>query len=82
MKKKSNYEELNEIVVKSQEELDMIPLDYKGKIYIEFGDCFNRAIVRNKYYRSVEARGNSSFEAWENSACGFMRISKKSIALA
>ena len=62
-KKKINYDELNEIIVKTQEELDMIPLDFKGSIYIEFGSCFDKAIVKNKYYKSVVARGNSSVVA-------------------
>ena len=73
---KIDYSKLCEIVVKSQKELDDIPLDFKGRIYIEFGGPFNRAVVRNKYYykvvargnSSVEARGNSSVEAWENSS--------------
>ena len=66
--KKIDYEKLAEITVKSQEELDMIPLDFKGRIYIEFGDCFKPAIVKNCYILSVEARGNSSVEAWGNSS--------------
>lgn len=33
--KKIDYNKLSEITVKSQEELDMIPLDFKGRIYIE-----------------------------------------------
>lgn len=61
-----DYENLTEITVKSQEELDMIPLDFKGVIYIEFGDCFKPAVVNNRYELSVEARGNSSVEAWGN----------------
>ena len=71
-----DYKNLKEITVKSQEELDKIPLDFKGKIYIEFGTYFDPAIIRNKYYynvvargnSSVEARGNSSVEAWGNSS--------------
>lgn len=39
-----NYKILEEITVKSQEELDNIPLDYKGKIYIEFGTYFDKAV--------------------------------------
>ena len=31
-----NYKILEEITVKSQEELDNIPLDYKGIIYIDW----------------------------------------------
>ena len=66
--KKIYYERLTMITVKSQEELDMIPADFKGQIYIEFGTFFNRAIVSKRYARSVVARENSSVEAWENSS--------------
>ena len=55
-----DYENLTEITVKSQKELDMIPKDFKGHIYIEFGTYYNPAVVKNKYYRSVEAREKSS----------------------
>ena len=76
MKNKIDYEKLEEITVKSQKELDNIPLDFKGRIYIEFGTFEGKAIVKNKYCRSVVARenssvvawGNSSVEAWENSS--------------
>ena len=30
-----NYDALTEITVKTQNELDMIPLDFKGRIYIK-----------------------------------------------
>ena len=79
-----DYSTLSEITVKTQDELDMIPLDFEGRIYIEFGTRWNEAIVRNKYIQSVvayenssveargnssvEARGNSSVEAYENSS--------------
>ena len=79
-----DYEKLSEITVKNQEELDAIPVDFKGRIYVEFGDCFEPAIVNKKYGRSVVAWGNSSVvargnssvvarenssvEAWENSS--------------
>ena len=63
-----NYEALSKITVKSQEELDMIPENFKGQIYIEFGTCWQPAIVTRKYYRRVVARGNSSVEAWGNSS--------------
>ena len=56
------------ITVKSQAELDRIPLDCNEVIYIEFGTYFNPAIVRNKYKYSVVARENSSVEARENSS--------------
>ncbi len=57
-----------EVVVKTQEELDMIPEDYKGQIYIEGGVYYDRIAVTKQYYDSVVARGNSSVEAWENSS--------------
>ena len=56
------------IIVKSQAELDRIPLDTDEQIYIEFGSYFAPAIVRNKYRYSVVARGNSSVEARGNSS--------------
>ena len=71
-----DYSKLTEITVKSQEELDMIPEDFGGRIYIEFGKPWNRAVVKKGYCRSVvawenssvEARGNSSVVALENSS--------------
>ena len=63
-----NYDALSEITVKSQSELDMIPDDFKGRIYIEFGTYFNRAVLNRRFYRRVVARENSSVEAWENSS--------------
>ena len=82
--KKQDYKNLTKITVKSQKELDMIPLDFKGRIYIEFGTYFKPAIVNNRYElsvvawenssvvamgnSSVEARENSSVVAWENSS--------------
>ena len=66
--KKIDYSRAHEITVRSQEELDDIPVDFKGRIYIEFGTWDNRAFVRKKYLSSVVARGNSSVEARENSS--------------
>ncbi len=63
-----DYEQLISITVKSQDELEMIPEDFKGKIYIEFGSYFNPAIINKAYVRSVVARGNSSVEARGNSS--------------
>ena len=64
--KKINYSKTYEITVKNQKELDSIPDDFKGRIYIAFGTLFNRAVVRKRYLLSVVARENSSVEAWEN----------------
>lgn len=63
-----DYSKLKEITVKTQEELDSIPDDFKGRIYIDGGTPFARIYVTKKYYFSVEARGNSSVVAWENSS--------------
>ncbi|HWS31020.1 MAG TPA: hypothetical protein VN512_13020 [Clostridia bacterium] len=63
-----DYSKLAEITVKSQAALDMIPADFAGRIYIEFGTWNNRAVVNKRYGRSVMARGNSSVVAWENSS--------------
>ena len=66
--KKIDYSKTWEITVKSQKELDSIPGDFEGKIYIAFGTPFNRAVVRKRYLSSVVARGNSSVVAWGNSS--------------
>ena len=66
--KNIDYSKLDEITVKSQSELDAVPDNFAGRIYIEFGTVWNKAVVRKKYAKRVEARGNSSVEAWENSS--------------
>ena len=60
-----DYKNLSEITVRSQAELDMIPDDFKGRIYIE---CTARVVVSKRYCYRVEAWGNSSVVAWENSS--------------
>ena len=59
---------MNTITVKSQKELDMVPLDTNDIIRIEFGTCLLPAIVRNHYKYRVVAWGNSSIVARENSS--------------
>ena len=60
---------MTEIIVKSQQEFDAVPVDYNGRIIIAFGTRFNRAVVNRTFDNAVvEARGNSSVEAWENSS--------------
>ena len=60
---------MNEITVTSQQQLDDLPRDYHGRIYIKFGTPYDRAVVRKKYdFASVEAWGNSYVEARENSS--------------
>ena len=60
---------MNEIIVKSQEELDNVPLDYHGRIIIKFGTAFNPAILRKFYDNaSAELRGNASAELRGNAS--------------
>ena len=68
---------MSEITVTTQQQLDNLPRDYHGRIYIRFGTQYDKAVVRRKYdfasivacgNSSVEAYGNSSVEAWDNSS--------------
>ena len=59
---------MKEIIVRSQSELDELPIDFDGRIIIKFGTPFNRAVVNRKFRYSVEAWGNSSVVARENSS--------------
>ena len=60
---------MSEITVTSQQQLDNLPRDYHGRIYIKFGTPYNKAIVRWRYdFASVVAWGHSSVEARENSS--------------
>lgn len=56
------------IIVKTQAELDKIPLNTNEQIYIEFGTCDNPAIVKSEYLHSVVAWGSSCVKAYENSS--------------
>lgn len=56
------------IIVKTQAELDKIPLDTNEQIYVEFGTCNNPAIVKNKYLHRVVVIGNSSVVAYGDSS--------------
>ena len=58
---------MDEIIVKSQAELDAVAVDYNGRIIIKFGRPYNRAIVKKRYRYSVVAWENSHVEARENS---------------
>ncbi|MGN0686804.1 MAG: hypothetical protein ACI4KA_01705, partial [Oscillospiraceae bacterium] len=67
-----DYSKLSEITVTNQAELDAIPDDFKGRIYIK---CIAAVSVSKRYYfqpvacgnSTVVARGNSSVAAWGNS---------------
>ena len=63
-----DYSKLTEVIVKTQEDLDNIPLDFRGRIYIEGGTRVDKIVIKNKYYYRVEARENSSVVAWGNSS--------------
>jgi len=54
-----DYSKLSEIIVRSQEELDAIPLNYKGRIYID-SDVNIWIKIRHSYYYPVAIKGNSS----------------------
>ena len=49
---------MQELIVKNQQELDAVKVDYNGRIIITFGDAYTRAVVRKKYKYSVVAWGN------------------------
>ena len=59
---------MKNITVRTQAELDKLPTDFDGRIFIEFGTPYNRAVVNRRFRYSVVARGNSSVEARENSS--------------
>ena len=58
---------MKEIIVKNQKELDDIPVDFDGRIKIDFGVQTNKAVIRNKYKYAVFSVGNSTVEARDNS---------------
>ena len=51
-----DYSKLVEITVTNQSELDDIPDDFKGHIYIK---CTAKVVVNKRYFRRVEVRGGS-----------------------
>lgn len=51
---------MEKIIVTSQKQLDEVPVDYHGRIIIKFGTPNNRALVKQRYPKSVVARENSS----------------------
>lgn len=59
---------MEKIIVTSQKQLDEVPVDYHGRIIIKFGTPNNRALVKQRYPKSVETRGNGSVVARENSS--------------
>lgn len=60
---------MNEIIVKTQEELDNVPLDYHGRIIIKFGTWHDPAVLKKSYdYASAELWGNASAVLWGNAS--------------
>lgn len=65
--KNINYSDLMEITVRSQKELDAIPLDFKGRIYVR---CSSEDWLRieHSYHFSVEVCGSSSVMAFDDAS--------------
>ena len=60
---------MNEIIVKTQEELDNVPMDYHGRIIIKFGTRLNPAVLKKSYDNaSAVLRGNASAELRDNAS--------------
>ena len=59
---------MKEIIVKSQKELDDIPVTYDGRIIVDFGKPYNRAVVKKRYIGSVIATDNSYVVLWNGSS--------------
>ena len=68
---------MNEIIVKSQEELDNVPMDYHGRIIIKFGTRLDPAVLKKSYGNasavlrdnaSAVLRGNASAELRDNAS--------------
>jgi hypothetical protein len=64
--KNIDYSSLTEITVRTQAELNSIPLDFKGSIVIDSGKS-RWMIVENRYYRPVIVSKNSSVRVYKNS---------------
>ena len=60
---------MNEIIVKSQEELDNVPMDYHGRIIIKFGTRLDPAVLKKSYDNaSAVLRDNASAELRDNAS--------------
>ena len=60
-----DFSKLSDVTVTTQEEMDMIPEGFKGRIYIKSELCIS---VNKRYYHSVVLMENSSVVAWGNSS--------------
>ena len=60
---------MNKIIVKTQEELDNVPLDYHGRIIIKFGTWLDPAVLKKSYdYASAELQDNASAVLQDNAS--------------
>ena len=59
---------MEEIIVISQAEFDAVPIDFGGRIIVQFGTPYNPAIVNRRFLNPVVAIGNSSVVARNNSS--------------
>ncbi len=57
---------MKEIEINSQAELDALPVDYNGRIFLKFGTYSEPAIIRNR--TNIVLRENSSALLWGNSS--------------
>ena len=64
--KNIDYSKLTEITLRTQAELDAIPLSFKGMIYVDCGS--HKIQVRNRYYLPVVVLNNSHVVACGNSS--------------
>ena len=60
---------MNKIIVKTQEELDNVPMDYYGRIIIKFGTRLDPAVLKTSYDNArAELWDNASAELWGNAS--------------
>jgi hypothetical protein len=65
--KEIDYSDLTTITIKTQKELDAVPLDFEGRIYVKC-DRDDWLQIRHNYRYPVEVYGNSSVEIFGNSS--------------
>lgn len=62
------FENLSRIIVTTQRELDKIPIDFKGKIYLKSKDDRDYLVIKKLYNQSVEVWGTTKAVALKNSS--------------
>src|ERR1700750_291455 len=67
-----------ELIIKTQKELDEIPVDFNGNVFIEGGTYEKPLILKTKFeYAYVVTRGTATIEMWESSQVDVMRESSQ-----